>query len=139
MENNGFWRAVTSFAMIHAKHLAICWCSKGYKAGRINDELKNYFGATALLYSTITYWCRQLKLRHDILAIRRGHGRPPEADLDNAILDPLKELPFLSFRLLSRVLKRPLSTIRDHLIRGGFVVKCSTGAASPILARFSAI
>jgi hypothetical protein len=35
--------------MIHAKHLAIYWYSKGHKAKAINDKLKDYFGATAPL------------------------------------------------------------------------------------------
>jgi hypothetical protein len=40
VENNGFCRAVTSLAMIHAKHLIISWHSKGHKAEAINDKLK---------------------------------------------------------------------------------------------------
>jgi hypothetical protein len=116
VERNGFWRAVTSLAMIHAKHLVIYWNSKGHKAEAINDKLKNCFGATVPPYSAITYWCRTLNLKYDILVIRRGPGRPPEVDLDNAILTTLNKFPFHSLRSLSRVLKRPFSTIRDHFI-----------------------
>jgi hypothetical protein len=54
VENNGFRRAVTSFAMIHAKHLVIYLDSKGDQAEAINDKLKDYFGATAPLYPTVT-------------------------------------------------------------------------------------
>jgi hypothetical protein len=71
----------------------------------------------------VTYWCRKLKLKSDILVIRRGPGRPPEVDLDNAILDAFNKFPFHSLPSPSRVLKRPLSTIHDHFIRAGFVVK----------------
>jgi hypothetical protein len=55
--------------------------------------------------------------------IKRGSGGPPEVDLDNAILDALNEFPFHRLRSLSQVFKRPLSTVRDHLIRRGFGVK----------------
>jgi hypothetical protein len=65
-------------------------------------------------YSTITYWCRKLKLKDGILVIRMALGRPPEVDLDNAILDALNEFPFHGLSSLSRVLKRFLSTIRDN-------------------------
>jgi hypothetical protein len=50
------------------------------------------------------------------LVIRMGPRRPPKVDLHNAILDALNEFPFHSLRSLSWVLKRPLPTIRDHLI-----------------------
>jgi hypothetical protein len=123
VKNNGFWRVVTSLAMIHAKGLVIYWHFKGHKAEAINNKLKDSFGTTAPPYSTVTYWCRKLKLKYDILVDRKGPGRPPEVDLDNAILDILNEFPFHSLRSLSRVLKRPLSTIRDHLIRGCFTEK----------------
>jgi hypothetical protein len=99
------------------------WYSNGHKADAINDKLKDYFGATAPPYSTVTYWCRKLKLKCDILVIRRGPGRPLENDLDNVILDALNEFPFHSLRSPRRVLKIPLSTIRDRLIIGGCVVK----------------
>jgi hypothetical protein len=60
--------------MIHAKPLVIYWYSKGHKAEETNDKPKDYVGATAPPYSTVTYWCRKLKLRYDILVIRRGAG-----------------------------------------------------------------
>jgi hypothetical protein len=109
--------------MIHAKHLVIYWYSKGHKADAINDTVKDDFGVTAPPYSTVTYWYRKLKLKDDILVIRRGSGRLPEVDLDHVILEALNEFLFHNLYSPSRVLKRPLSTIRDHLIRGGFVVK----------------
>jgi hypothetical protein len=115
VENNRFWRVVTSLAMIHAKHLVIYWYPKGHKAEAINDKLKDYLSATAPPYSVVTYWCIKLKLKAGMLAIRSGSGQLPEVDLDNAIVDALNEFPFHSLRSLSRVLKRPLSTIRDHL------------------------
>jgi hypothetical protein len=43
--------------------------------------------------------------------------------LDNAILDARNEFLFHRGHSPSGVLKRPLSTIRGHLIRRGFVVK----------------
>jgi hypothetical protein len=89
--------------MIHAKHLVIYWYSKRHKAKANNDKLKDYFGATAPPYSTVTHWCRKIKLQYDILVIRRGPGQPPEVDLENAILDPLNEFPFswLAFAISS--------------------------------------
>jgi hypothetical protein len=74
LEQNGFWRAVTSLAMIHAKHVVIYWHSKEHKADAINDKLKDHFGAIAPPYSTIACWRRKLKFRDDILVIRRGPG-----------------------------------------------------------------
>jgi hypothetical protein len=41
--------------MIHAEHLVIYWYPKEHKAEAINDKLKDYFGATAPPYSTVTY------------------------------------------------------------------------------------
>jgi hypothetical protein len=116
METIGFWRAVIPFAMIHAKHLVTYWYSKGHKAEAINDKLQDYFSATVPIYSNVTYWCIKLKLKYNILVIRREPGGPPEVDLDNAILDALNKFPFHSLCSLSRVPKRPLSTIRDHFI-----------------------
>jgi hypothetical protein len=128
--------------MIHVKHLVIYWYSKGHKADTTNDKLKDHLVAIAPLYSTVTSWCRKLKLKYDILVTRRGPGRPPEVYLDDTILDAFNEFSFHSLRSLSRVLKRPLSTIRDHLIRGCFAakhLKFSTGPHplfSPDLALF---
>jgi hypothetical protein len=101
VENNGFWQAVTSLAMIHTKHLVIYWYSYGHKAEAINDKLKDYFGATAPPYSTVTYWCRKVKHKYDILVIRKEYGRPPEVDLDHVILDAHNEFPFHNLRSLS--------------------------------------
>jgi hypothetical protein len=123
VENNGFWRVVASLAMSHAKYLVIYWYFKGHKAETINDKLKDYFGATAPPYSTVTYRCRKLKHKYDVLLTRRGPGRPLEVDLDDAILDAVNEFPSHNLRSLSRVLKRLLSTIRDHFIRGRLIVK----------------
>jgi hypothetical protein len=83
-------KVVTSLAMIHDKHLVIYWYSNGHKAEAINDKLKDDFGITAPPHSTVTYWCRKLKLKGGILVIRRRPGRPPEVDLDNVILGALK-------------------------------------------------
>jgi hypothetical protein len=80
--------------MIHVKYLVIYWHSKGLKAEAINAELKDYFGVTAPSYLTVPGWCRKLKLKYDILVIRRGPGQLPEVDLENAILDSLTEFPF---------------------------------------------
>jgi hypothetical protein len=55
VENNGFWWAVTSLAVIHAKHLVIYRYSKGHKAEAINNKLKDYFGATAQPYLTVIH------------------------------------------------------------------------------------
>jgi hypothetical protein len=45
VENNEFWRAVTSLAMIHAKHLVIYWHPKGRKTEATSAKLKDYFSA----------------------------------------------------------------------------------------------
>jgi hypothetical protein len=39
--------------MIRANHLVIYWQSKGHEAEAINDKLKDYFGTTAPLCSTV--------------------------------------------------------------------------------------
>jgi hypothetical protein len=130
--------------MIHAKHLVVYWYSEGHTSEAINAKLKDYFGAILPPYSTVTCWCWKLKFKCDIRVVRSGPVRRPEVDLDNAILDALNEIPFHDLGSLPRVLNRPLSTIRDHLITGLINkyanlyerIHFSTDAASPILARF---
>jgi hypothetical protein len=85
--------------VLHAKRLVIYQYSKGHKAEATNDKLKDYFGPTTPPSST--YWCRYLKLKYNILVIRRGLGRLPEVDLENAILDALNQFHFHSMRSLS--------------------------------------
>jgi hypothetical protein len=60
--------------MIHVKYLVIYWHSKGLKAEAINAELKDDFCVTAPSYLPISGWCRKVKLKYDILVIRRGAG-----------------------------------------------------------------
>jgi hypothetical protein len=60
--------------MIHVKHLVIYWYSRRHKAEAISDKLTDCFGATVPPYSPVTYWCRKLELKYDILMIRRGPG-----------------------------------------------------------------
>jgi hypothetical protein len=118
-----FQRAVPSHAMIHAKYLVTYWYPKGRRAKVVNEKLNVYFAEIARPYSTVTFWCRKLKLKNYILVVIIRPGRPLEVDLDDYILDALNELPFHGLQLLSRVLKRSLSTICDHLVRKGFAVK----------------
>jgi hypothetical protein len=42
VENNGFWRAVTSLAITHTKYLVIYSYSKGNKTDTIDNKLEDY-------------------------------------------------------------------------------------------------
>jgi hypothetical protein len=95
-ENNKFCQAVTSLAMICAKHLVAYQYSKSQTAETIHEKLKADFSAITLPYSRVTSWCRKLKVNHDILAARRAPGRPPQVVLDGAIPETLNKFPFHS-------------------------------------------
>jgi hypothetical protein len=124
-ENNEFWWAVTSPHMGHAKQLTMHWHSKGHKPKVIYPKLESPLGHSTprYPYPTVTDWCRKLKRKFNILVTARGPGEPLDCDLDDIIFPALNEFPFHCLRSLSRTIKRPMSTIRDHLPRAGFVLK----------------
>lgn len=109
--------------MEHAKHLVIYWRSKGYKTKVIAAKLLKSLQSDAPPYPTVSYWVRMIKLKHDILTVPGGPGRPFEVDLDSKIFEALNEFPFHSLRTLASSLKRPMSTIREHLLRANFEIK----------------
>jgi hypothetical protein len=58
--------------MTHVKHFVANWYSKGHKTTIINEKLKVHFGQAPARYSTVTLWCRELKLKYDILDLQWG-------------------------------------------------------------------
>jgi hypothetical protein len=76
-------------------------------------------------YPMVAVSCRRPKLKFNIMSTARGLGSPLDCDLDGRILSALNDFPFHRLRGLSTTLKRPLSTIRNHLARAGRVLKHS--------------
>ena len=103
--------------------MVIYWHSKELNATAVYQKCCKHFGNDAVHYSTITDWIRKIKLGDDILTRKIGSGPSGDSTIDVQICFQLEQFPFHSIRTLSSTLKIPKSTIHDHLLKMGFVVK----------------
>jgi transposase len=75
---------------------------KGIKTKEIDIEIRNTYGDEALQIFTVKKWRTRFLQRRTKLGDNRRSGRPASSDLAQTIAEFIRELPFLSCKILHR-------------------------------------